>query len=305
MDWETLKKIIALAAIAGIIIAAFVVLSSVWLGPGEVAVIYDPFSKSISGPFIGPTVFFKWPWQGVIKDFYTIDIIDMTSEPDADYRPISALTKDGVSITVEMSFTYALDPDKFIGLAKNYPRIDYESNNMVPSMRQIVRDVISKYTVEEVITMRDQIAKEIASAFKAKIESDPTLSAIVLHEVNLRAIDLPPRVKNAIEAKIAAYQEKLAAEYQREKELILANASAAKEILIAEGKAKALLIQSQALKQSLQLLLNATRDPEVVRIYVMYEQLSRLQNPIIIVGSGAQPLITIPQAFNSTKPSGK
>jgi len=287
------RSILIGALIVGVIALSVFLACLTWLGPGEVAVVYDPFTKSMSGPHIGPCVFFRWPWQGIIKDFYTIDIIDMTSEPDADYRPISALTKDGVSITVEMSFTYAIDPSKFLELAKNYPRIDYESNNMIPSMRQIVRDIISKYTVEEVITKRDIIAKEIAQAFRAKVESDPTLTAIVLHEVNLRAIDLPERVKEAIEKKIAAYQEKLAAEYQREKELILANATATKNIILAKSEAEAILIKTKALVESLRMLYNATGDPEVVRIYVLYQQLQKLQNPVIILGDG-KPLVTVP-----------
>jgi len=305
MNRERLLRFVVAVVIVVVVILTFVASCLVQLRPGEIIVLYDPITKSLSGPYVGPTIVFRLPWQGIIRDFYTIDIIDMTSDPLADYRPVSALTKDGVEITVEMSFTYSIDPNGFIDLVKHYPRIDYEEQNMVPSMRQIVRDVIAKYTVEEIIMNREQIAKEIAKAYRSEIENDITLKAIKLHEVNLRAIKLPERIKAAIEEKIAAYQQRLAAEYIRERELILANATAMKSILIAKGEADALLIRVSALQQSLKMLYEISGDVELLRTYLAYEQLSRLKGAIIIVGgAGATPLIQLPPTYNLTRTKG-
>jgi len=41
--------------------------SVVVLGPGVAAVIYDPFTGSVSGPHVGPSAFLKAPWQGVVR----------------------------------------------------------------------------------------------------------------------------------------------------------------------------------------------------------------------------------------------
>lgn len=238
----------------------------------------------------------------MIKDFYTIDLIDMISEGQTDYPPVVVLTKDGVEVTIDVSFTYRVNPDKFDVIVKNYPRIDYEEQRLVPVMRQTVRDIAARYSVEELITMRDRIAEEIDRVFRDRIAGDPTLSAIEIHEVNLRNINLPGRIKTAIEEKIAKLQEKIAAEFERDRVLTLANATAQKSILEAEGEAKALLIRIESLRKALSTLYNVTKDPEILRIYVYLEELQKLQggNVVLILG-GQQPLVTLPLAtFNST-----
>lgn len=290
--WKIVAAFIVVI-LASIISVALCITS---LNPGEVAVVYDPLFKSYSGPYVGPTVFLKAPWQGLIKDFYTIDYIDMTTEARADYPPVTALTKDGVEITIEESFTYSIDPNLFLDLAKNYPRVDYEEQVLVPIMRQIVRDVTASYTIEEVISNREELAAKIEEAYRRRIESDPTLKAIRLHDVMLRGIRLPDRIKQAIEAKIAAYQQKIAAEYERDRILTLANATAMEKIITAEGEAEAILLRAEAIKTALTRIYNATGDLEVLRIYVLLEQLQRVERPILIIGGGATPLITVPQS---------
>lgn len=294
---SVLTRLLIVAVILVIIVVASLPTCVCWLSPGEVAVTYDPVFRSFGGPYVGPAVFLKAPWQGLIKDFYTVDYIDMTSESRADYPPILALTKDGVEITVEESFTYSIDPERFLSLVENYPRIDYEEQVLVPIMRQVVRDVVSDYTVEEVISNREEIASKIEAAYRSRIEADPTLSAIRLHAVMLRGIRLPTRIKDAIEAKIAAYQQKIAAEYERERILTLANASAMEKIIVAEGEAEALKLRAEAIRSALTSIYNATRDPEVLRIYVLMEQLQRMERPIVIIGGGGiTPLLQIPQS---------
>lgn len=289
-------RIVAVLIAVSIVAAVLLPLSISWLSPGEVAVTFDPIFKSFGGPFIGPTMFLKAPWQGLIKDFYTIDYIDMTAAPDADYPSIIALTKDGVEIVVESTFTYSIEPSLFLELAKNYPRIDYEDQVLVPIMRQVVRDIVSDYTIEEVIGNREEIASKIESAYRSRIEDDPSLKAIKLHAVMLRGIRLPERIKESIEAKIAAYQQKIAAQYERERILTLANASAMEKIILAEGEAKSITLRADAIREALAIIYNTTGDPEVLRIYVLMEQLQKMEKPIIILGEGLTPLIQIPRS---------
>lgn len=289
----TALRIGVVAGLIAVVIVAVLATSISQLGPGEVAVVYDPITRSFSSPVVGPALFLKFPWQGVIKDFYTIDIVDMTSAPDADYPPITALTRDGVEVSVEISFTYEVDPSKFRSLAMNYPRVNYEENRLIPVMRQVVRDVIAKYTVEELIAKRDAIAREIEEVYRSRIRADGTLEAIVLHEVNLRGIRLPETVKKAIEEKVAAYQRKIAAQYERERILTLANATAQQRILIAEAEARAIEIRAEALRRAVELIMQVSSDPELARLYLLMQALQNTNaSPVIIVG-GAQPIIGV------------
>lgn len=289
----TALRIGVVAGLIAVVIVAVLATSISQLGPGEVAVVYDPITRSFGSPVVGPALFLKFPWQGVIKDFYTIDIVDMTSAPDADYPPITALTRDGVEVSVEISFTYEVDPSKFRSLAMNYPRVNYEENRLIPVMRQVVRDVIAKYTVEELIAKRDAIAREIEEVYRSRIRADRTLEAIVLHEVNLRGIRLPETVKKAIEEKVAAYQRKIAAQYERERILTLANATAQQRILIAEAEARAIEIRAEALRRAVELIMQVSSDPELARLYLLMQALQNTNaSPVIIVG-GAQPIIGV------------
>lgn len=303
-----LSRLLVIAIAVVLALGVVGVLSSslfVTLRQGEVAVTVDPLTGGISKPIVGPAFLVKAPWQYVIKDFYTIDLIDMISEGETDYPPVVVLTKDGVEVTIDVSFTYRVNPDRFNVIVMNYPRVDYEEQRLVPVMRQTVRDVAAKYTVEELITYRDRVVEEIDKEFRSRIASDPTLEAIEIHEVNLRNINLPDRIKTAIEEKIAKLQEKIAAEFERDRVLTLANATAQKSILEAEGEARALLIRIESLKMALNELYNVTRDPEILRIYLYLEELQRLQqgNILLILG-GQQPLLTLPLPVNSTTQTG-
>jgi len=271
---------------------------------GEVAVIVNPITGSISEPVTGPKWGVKAPWEHLIKDFYTVDYIEMSSKQTADYPPITALTRDGVEVAVEMTFTYEVDPHKFKSLVENYPRIDYEEQRLVPILRQTARDVISKYTVDEIITQRDKIAKEIEEVYRNRIRNDPTLAAIILHEVNLRDIRLPRIVEEAIQDKTAAYQRKIAAQYDAERMITLAQGEKTAKILKAEGEANATLILANAQKEALQLILAITNDTDVAKIW-MLRSLPKGTPVIVIIGNGAPTpfLLDITDYAHTTPPA--
>ncbi|RLG84489.1 MAG: prohibitin family protein [Thermoprotei archaeon] len=293
------KKFLRLFTIVAIAVALIiVVLVSTTLqsiGPGEVAVIYDPITRSVSEqPIIGPAFFFKLPWQGVIRDFYTIDYIELSTAPNADYPAIKALTNDGVEISVEMTFTYSINPNLFPDLAKHYPRIDYEEQRLKPLLEQIVKDVISKYSVEEVITERDRIAREIEDVFRNAVKEDPTLKAIQLHQVNLKSIILPETIELAIQEKVAAYQRKIAAQYEAERIVTLARANATSIVINAEAHKNATILKAEGTREALILVLNATGDPYVARLW-MLQNIEDANIIIIMTGNETSSLPIILQ----------
>ena len=288
---EFVKGTIILSAILILIFVGLFFTTMLYkLKVGEVAVVVDPIRHSISDPVVGPRWGVKMPWQHLIKDFYTIDYIEMSGKPSADYPGITALTKDGVEIWIEMTFTYEVNPNYFKELATNYPRIDYEEQRLVPVLRQTVRDVISKYTIDEIITQRDKIAKEIEDVYRERIANDTTLKAIILHEVNLRDIQLPDTVEQAIEEKIASYQRKIAAQYDAERMITLAEGEKNAKILKAEGEANATLILADAQRNALMMILNVTNDPDVAKIW-MLRSLPQGTPVIVIVGNGQAPFL--------------
>ncbi len=296
------KGVIIGLIILFIIVGIILIPTSIYqLGVGEVAVVVDPIFKYVSKPIVGPTFGLKLPWQYIIKDFYTIDYIELSEMKDADYPPITALTKDGVQITVEMTFTYSVDPKLFDELARNYPRIDYEPQRLIPIITQVVRDVIAKYTVEDVITRRDEIAREIEQTYKNIISEDPTLKAIQLHQVNLKGIKLPSTIESAIQEKVAAYQRKIAAQYEAERVITLAQANARSEVIKAQAQKNATILQAEAQRQALQLIINSTGDIQLARLWMMRD----LKGNIIIIVTMGNQTAQLPPIILSPASSGK
>jgi regulator of protease activity HflC (stomatin/prohibitin superfamily) len=116
------------------------------------------------------------------------------------------------------------------------------------------------------------------------------LESLINVEVDLRDIDPPIDFLQAIEAKIAAEQAKLQAEFEREKILILANASAAEKIITAQGEASSRLIIANGTAESILIIardtgMNAT---ELTNLYLTLEALKEIakttQNFVVILG---------------------
>lgn len=278
--------ILGVAALALLGLLAIVYFTSLFtLGVGEVAVIVDPIFGSVSEPRVGPAISFKLPWQYVIKDFYTIDYIELSTARDADYPPINALTRDGVSIQVEATFTYSLEPSQYSTLVRFYPRLDYESQRLVPILTEVVRNVISRYTVEEVITLRDRVANEIENEFRASLRGDETLSAIRVQQINLKSIVLPAAISKSIEDKIAALQRRLAAEFEAERIRTLAVANATAAIIRAQAQGNATLIIAEAQREALVRLLTISGDAQIARLWMM--QYLPSANIVVIMGGNA------------------
>jgi regulator of protease activity HflC (stomatin/prohibitin superfamily) len=121
-------------------------------------------------------------------------------------------------------------------------------------------------------------------------------------EVDLRDIDPPVEFLKAIESKLAAEQAQLQAEFERNRILILANASAAEKIIAAEGEATSRLIIANGTAESIRIIaddlgMNAT---ELTNLYLTLEALKEIAkttgNFVVILGDeGLTYLIPLEQ----------
>ena len=91
----------------------------------------------------------------------------------------------------------------------------YEENVILPAVRSVSREVISKYLPEEINTSkREQIQGEIQDRLEEKLASN----FIQLNDVLIRNIRLPQTLEEAIERKLQQEQESLEYEFRLEKE---------------------------------------------------------------------------------------
>ncbi|RLE70981.1 MAG: hypothetical protein DRJ43_00775 [Thermoprotei archaeon] len=298
---EKVRVVAAIVIPLLIVIVVISALSVYQVGLGEVAIVIDPIFQRLGRPVVGPAIAFKPPWAYVVKDYIGVEAIDMFFEPPRDYPAIRALTQDGVLVEVDVTIRYRVIPENFDKLVKAYPRLNYEEDFLVATARQVVREVISNYTLTDIIERREVVAGHVESALAKRLRSDPIIGECLdFLGVNLRNIKLPDEVLSAINEKIAAQQRAIKAEYERKATLIQANASAQKVLIEAKAQAEALLLISRAQAESIQLIANVTGVPSlrIVEYYFYLEAVKEMAKAgravMVISPTGAAPLITVP-----------
>jgi len=272
---------------------------------GYGAILVDPIGGTVSDPIIGPAWFFKAPWVSDIHIYYAIDSVGMWKEGElqGEFPPITPISKDGLRIEVDLLVRWSLDPTKLKALYQRFPKLDWKDRVVSSVVRETGRNVVGQYTAIEIIENRSVITEVLSEEIVATLYAEESLlESLVNVEVDLRDIDPPTEFLQAIEAKIAAEQAKLQAEFEREKILILANASAAEKIIVAEGEASSRLIIANGTAESIRIIaenagLNVT---ELTNLYLTLEALKEIakttQNFIVILGQdGLTYLIPVGQ----------
>lgn len=288
----------------------------------EAAIVVDPLGGG-KRVVIGPKMFFKLPWEYYVKIYLGIESLSMWTEVTGrtgDWPAITCLTKDGLEVKVDISVRWRVDPNHVLELYEAYPRLDWEDTTLASLLRESVRDVISRYTAVETIEKRSEISRKIVDTFKEAIASESNLAkAIIIEGVDLRNIELPSDFKRAVEQKLAEEQQKLAAEFKKERLLIEANATATSQILQArgaalasiekaKGEAQAILIKANATAQAYKLIIMSLggNQSQVAYLLALKEALKDVEGPVIVVLSpsgNVAPIVPIPVTTTSTPSS--
>ncbi len=152
---------------------------------------------------------------------------------------MNVLSSNGLEIKVDVSVWYQPNFSK-LGLLHAKIGMDYLNRVVIPSLRASTRSVIGRYTPEQIYsTKRDIIQEEIFAEAKQLLDK----KYVMLNQILIRSIVLPPTIKQAIESKLKQEQESLEYEFKLEK----AEKEAKRQKIDAEGKATANRILSASL----------------------------------------------------------
>ena len=293
-DRPWLKRV-AVAVLFLVIVFAIIVPLTVFrtVAVGYGAILVDPITKTISGPITGPAWFFKAPWVTDIHIYYALDSVGMWKEDavQGDYPPITPISKDGLRIELDVLVRWSLDSTKLNALYETFPNLDWKDRVVASVIREAGRDIVGQYTVVEIIENRSVITQVLSDEIVSSLYAEESLlNALINVEVDLRDVDPPAEFLKAIEAKLAAEQSKLQAEFERERILILANASAAEKIIAARGEAASRLIVANGTAESIRIIaedagMNTT---ELANLYLTLEALKEIgrttENFVVILG---------------------
>ncbi|RLI09757.1 hypothetical protein DRO42_03415 [Candidatus Bathyarchaeota archaeon] len=302
-----IESVGAIAVALIIIIGGVLVFSVGRVSVGYVAVVVDPLlgTTSAVGDGANARYFLKPPWASVFKVYVATDSVHMWSEDKSigDFPAVPTLTKDGLKVDVDITVRWSLAPSNVVDLFRRFPALDWKERAIIPIIRETIRNLIVDFTAIETIERRGVISARMEEALAEAFDREASLAgAVVLEAVNLRRIALPENFVNAIESKLAAEQLSIAAEFNKTRILVLANATAQSQIIRAEGAAKAKIIIANATREAIDAIaaqqpgLNAT---QLTNLYLYLETLRNIAESgggtfIIVTGDTGQFLIPLP-----------
>ena len=267
------------------------------VGVGHAVVLVDPLTKSTGEPILGPTYVVKAPWVTAVDVYYATDSFEDT---------IPCFSSDQLEMQIQVLARWSLNPNKLKELYKNYPMLNYKETAIESIMAETIRLVTKNFTALETIEFRDVVRNQIETAVTEEIKQQSSLAGALMNlEFDLRNIGYPAKYTSAIEDKLVAEQQKIQADFERQRILVLANATAQEVIIKASGEAEAKVVEANATRQAIELVLESVgqsgNETRIAELYLWVQALQRIapEVEILIVGTEGTPVL-IPT--DSTKP---
>lgn len=253
--------------IGAIVLFVFVIFSKsfIILQPTERGVVFKQYTTGLDvDNILGEGLNIVAPWNKV----FTFQIAEKSIEETMD-----VLSKDGLSIKIDVSLRYRANPNKIGYLYRSF-KDDYVNDLIRPELRSAVREIIGQYTPEELYASKRQ---EIETKIKLNTEAILKENFIEQKTLLFRSITLPQKIKESIETKLEADQEAQTYIYLIEKE----KKEAERRKIDAEGKAEANKILSASITE------NILKEKGISAT----EELAKSPNSkIIIIGGGKDGL---------------
>lgn len=264
MSQEFPGKIVKYGVYGFLLLMLVIILTSttfITISPGEKGVKF----KRFSGGLVKEKIYHQGfhvvaPWN---------DLIIYNVRTKESFEEMEVLSKNGLTISVELSYRYMPNSDK-IGYLHDEIGPDYLNRIVKPEIRSATREVIGKYLPEELYsTKREAIQDEIYQRTAESVAE----KYIILDAVLIREVALPDKLKSAIEQKLEEEQMAFQYEFKLDRE----RKEAERKIIEAQAKADANKI------------LNASLTDKILRDKGIEATLTLASSPnskVVIVGGG-------------------
>jgi regulator of protease activity HflC (stomatin/prohibitin superfamily) len=236
----------------------------------------------------------------VSNQTYTMSFLPEEGQQSGD-DSIRARTKDGQEVIVDASVIYRIDPNQVVNLHRVWQN-NYENGVVRPEVRGVIRDAISQYGVEEVVSTKRAEMVEIISA---ELRESFGANNLEMLDFILRDLHFSEEYAAAVEQKQIAEQqaqqsafvvEQKRQEAEQARQVAQGQADAA--VIAAQGAAEAQIIQAQAQAEANELIGQSIQaNPEILQ----YQYILRLAPSIqtIFIPSGNQFILPLPNTTTS------
>jgi len=199
---------------------------------------------------IQPGLHLKWPWTGVTMfSAKTQKYIDYGT---SDRATITALSNEGLSVSMSIAVNYHLDPTKATEVYRTVGP-NYQDVVMVNPIHSVTRDIISKYDAKALYSAsqpgsadRAKIEQELYDGIQEGIDKSGVKNSVVIEQVFIREITLPQTLMDSISSKLQMEQDIAKKQFEVRKQEMEADRMRAE----AQGIADANKIIANSLTQS-------------------------------------------------------
>lgn len=229
-----------------IIIAFFIFNPIVLIGSGQRGVLTQ-FGK-VSDKVYGEGISLKLPIRDKITSVsvqtQTVKFDNQKAKGDStEQSSLFAASKDLQDVQIAIVVNYHQDALKVNKIYQQYgSEKNYQSSIIEPIIRETVKSIASNYTAEELVTKRADLTDNISKALSNKF----TEKNAIFERVNITNFQFSDSFNKAIESKVTAEQDALAAKNKLEQ----VKFEAEQRVTTATAEAQAIKIQSEAIQQS-------------------------------------------------------
>ena len=251
-----------------IVAGVIALLLLIWLSPfGTIAAgergVHLRFT-AVTGKVFGEGLYFRIP---LIESVQMMDVKVQKYEMKSD-----AASKDLQTVHSVVALNFHVDPDRVANIYQDVG-LQFGDRLIDPAMQEAIKASTAKFTAEELITKREMVRDEIKAQLKARLKD----RNILVDEFNIVNFEFSKNFNDAIEAKVTAEQQALAAKNKLEQIKFEAD----QKIAEARGKAEAMTIESNALKSN----------PQILEL----RALEKWNGTLPQVTGGAVPFINLPK----------
>jgi regulator of protease activity HflC (stomatin/prohibitin superfamily) len=192
-------------------------------------------------------------------ELYSIRDQMFSTNPDESAKsPVPVLkvhSREGLSVGLGISVRYQLDPQRLPYMQNNVPQ-PVETEVLPTVVANAFRQTISAYLVRDVFsTRREEVRRDAADAITKRLASD----GIVVKEVMLRDVGLPPEYAKGLEGLLLKAQEndRLSIDLEVKQKMVRAaeleaDAAKARHVKEAEGRAQVTVLEAKAQADAMQ-----------------------------------------------------
>ncbi len=235
------------------------------LQPGERAVVFKKFTIGLDKERIFT------PGFHIIAPWNTLHVYNVKEQSREETMDV--LDKNGLSINVDVTVRFNPVYEQVGFLHERFGK-DYINQLVIPELRSTVRQVMGRFSAEEIYSKnRQEVEENIITGSRQILERN----YIDMRALLIRSINLPDNMKQAIENKLQQEQEALAYQYRLQRE---------------ESEAERLRIEAEG-KANANQIINSSLTPELLKMRGIEatQKLADSENAkVVVIGGGEDGL---------------